>query len=170
MENNNTNGGRNNYPDWESVILPIALIAGLVAFLVLGLGEELIEPEIDNPIEPILRMVASYTASIVEALAIVVIVIGVTRSIVIFVVQNFKSFKSRNEFIKGIQLGLGRTLALGLEFLIAGDILRTAVAPTQHQILRLGAIVLLRTLMNYFLEHEIHQVEADSRLSDISDT
>jgi uncharacterized membrane protein len=88
----------------------------------------------------------------------------------IFVVQNFKSVKSRNEFIKGIQLGLGRTLALGLEFLIAGDILRTAVAPTQHQILRLGAIVLLRTLMNYFLEHEIHQVESDSRLSDISDT
>jgi hypothetical protein len=93
MENNNTNGGRNNYPDWESVILPIALIAGLVAFLVLGLGEELIEPEIDNPIEPILRMVASYTASIVEALAIVVISIGVLRSILIFVVQNFQVFQ-----------------------------------------------------------------------------
>jgi uncharacterized membrane protein len=169
MENNHLNGGRQKSTDWESVILPIALIAGLVAFLVLGLGEELIEPEMENAIEPVLRLIAAYAASIVEGLAILVIALGVLRSISLYLVQNVKAVESRNEFIKAIQLGLGRTLALGLEFLIAGDILRTAVAPTQHQILRLGAIVLLRTLLNYFLEHEIHQVEEDARLSDIRD-
>jgi uncharacterized membrane protein len=169
MENNDFNGGRRKFTDWESVILPIALIAGLVAFLLMGVGEELIEPEVDTALEPVLRSIAAHLASIVEGLAMLVIGIGIVRSISLYLVQTIKRVESRNEFIKAIQLGLGRTLALGLEFLIAGDILRTAVAPTQHQILRLGAIVLLRTLMNFFLEHEIHQVEEDARLSDIRD-
>jgi uncharacterized membrane protein len=169
MDNNHGNGGRQIFVDWEAVILPIALIAGLVAFLILGLGEELIDPEVDTVLEPVLRSIAAHLASIVEGLAMLVISIGVLRSIGLYLVQNVKPVESRNEFVKAIQLGLGRTLALGLEFLIAGDILRTAVAPTQHQILRLGAIVLLRTLMNYFLEHEMHQVEEDARLSDIRD-
>jgi uncharacterized membrane protein len=37
------------------------------------------------------------------------------------------------------------------------DILHTAVVPTRQDILNLGAIVLLRTLLNYFLEREIQQ-------------
>lgn len=46
-----------------------------------------------------------------------------------------------------------------LEFSVASDILRTAVAPMCQDILNLEAIVLLRTLLNYFLEREIRQVE-----------
>jgi uncharacterized membrane protein len=42
---------------------------------------------------------------------------------------------------------------------VASDILRTAVAPTRQDILNLAAIVLLRTLLNYFLEREIEQGE-----------
>jgi len=64
-----------------------------------------------------------------------------------------------------IRLQLGRSLALGLEFTVASDILRTAVVPTRQDIVNLGAIVLLRTLLNYFLEREIKQGE-QSRLSD----
>jgi uncharacterized membrane protein len=60
---------------------------------------------------------------------------------------------------EAIRLKLGRVLALGLEFTVASDILRTAVAPTRQDILNLGAIVLLRTLLNYFLEREIRQGE-----------
>lgn len=58
-----------------------------------------------------------------------------------------------------IRLQLGRSLALGLEFTVASDILRTAVVPTRQDIVNLGAIVLLRTLLNYFLEREIKQGE-----------
>jgi uncharacterized membrane protein len=54
-----------------------------------------------------------------------------------------------------IRLGLGRWLALGLEFELAADILRTAVAPTWNEIGQLAAIVVLRTLLNFFLQKEI---------------
>ncbi|MGH9884729.1 MAG: DUF1622 domain-containing protein, partial [bacterium] len=58
-----------------------------------------------------------------------------------------------------IRLSLGRMLALGLELTIASDILRTAVAPTRADIVNLGAIVLLRTLLNHFLGVEIREQE-----------
>lgn len=54
-----------------------------------------------------------------------------------------------------IRLGFGRYLVLGLEFQLASDILRTAVAPTFEQIGQLAAIAAIRTLLNYFLGREI---------------
>jgi uncharacterized membrane protein len=54
-----------------------------------------------------------------------------------------------------IRLGLGRWLALGLEFELAADILRTAVTPTWNEIGQLAAIVVLRTSLNFFLQKEI---------------
>lgn len=60
-----------------------------------------------------------------------------------------------------MRLRLGRALTLGLEFTLASDILRTAVAPTRQDILTLASITLLRTLLNYFLERKIRQAEAN---------
>jgi uncharacterized membrane protein len=54
-----------------------------------------------------------------------------------------------------IRLDLGRSLALALEFEVGADILRTAVTPTWADILQLGAIILLRTVLNYFLQREL---------------
>jgi uncharacterized membrane protein len=54
-----------------------------------------------------------------------------------------------------IRLYLGNFLALGLEFQIGADILSTAVSPTLDEVLLLGAIVLIRTVLNYFLWKEL---------------
>ena len=56
-----------------------------------------------------------------------------------------------------IRLFLGRYLALGLEFQIGADILSTAVAPTFDDVLLLGAIVVIRTVLNYFLSKELER-------------
>ena len=53
------------------------------------------------------------------------------------------------------RLSLGRWLALGLEFALAADILRTAVAPSWRDIGQLAAIAVLRTGLNFSLEKEI---------------
>jgi uncharacterized membrane protein len=58
-----------------------------------------------------------------------------------------------------VRLSLGRWLALGLEFALGADILRTAVAPTWHEIGQLAAIAVLRTGLNYSLEREIYREE-----------
>lgn len=62
-----------------------------------------------------------------------------------------------------VRLTLGRWLAVGLEFLLAADILRTAVAPTWNEIGQLAAIATLRTGLNYFLGKEIDKEASDER-------
>ena len=63
-----------------------------------------------------------------------------------------------------VRLSLARWLAVSLEFLLAADILRTAVAPTWDEIGKLAAVATLRTLLNYFLEREIqHDERRDAR-------
>ena len=57
------------------------------------------------------------------------------------------------------RLSLGRWLALGLEFAVAADILRTAVAPTWRDIGQPAAIAVLCTGLNYSLEREIAREE-----------
>ena len=46
---------------------------------------------------------------------------------------------------EAVRLGLGRYLALGLEFQLASDVLRTAVAPTLREIGELAAVAAIRT-------------------------
>jgi len=51
---------------------------------------------------------------------------------------------------------LGRAILLGLEFLVAADIIRTvAVAPTLENVLILGLIVLIRTFLSMALQLEL---------------
>jgi uncharacterized membrane protein len=62
-----------------------------------------------------------------------------------------------------IRLRLGRWLTLAIEFELAADILRTAVTPTWNDIGQLAAIVVLRTVLNYFLQREVGKAEAAGR-------
>ncbi|MFZ0916461.1 MAG: DUF1622 domain-containing protein [Candidatus Udaeobacter sp.] len=51
---------------------------------------------------------------------------------------------------------VGRAILLGLEFLIAGDLIRTVVvAPTMQNVAVLGLIVLIRTFLSLSLQLEI---------------
>jgi uncharacterized membrane protein len=144
--------------NWINLILPIALILGLVLLLNLNSGSASpVAPS--TPLEDYLKITAGYIAVGAEIAAGLVIGVGVLIGIVNYVRHFFQASTPQVDATELIRLRLGRILALGLEFTVASDILRTAVAPTRQDILNLGAIVLLRTLLNYFLEHEIQQAE-----------
>lgn len=144
---------------WTQVIMPLALIFGL--FLMLSLNPGQSEPRAvpNNPLEPWLKLLIGYLASGAEIAAALVIGAGIFRSIAVYASTLFSQSERRLNVTEPIRLRLGRILTLGLEFTVAADILRTAVAPTRQDILNLGAIVFLRTLLNYFLELEIRQGE-----------
>ena len=50
---------------------------------------------------------------------------------------------------------LGGYILLGLEFLIAADIIKTVMDPTLDQLAVLGGVVAIRTVLSYFLNKEI---------------
>jgi uncharacterized membrane protein len=52
-------------------------------------------------------------------------------------------------------LGLARWLLLGLEFMLAADIVRTVIAPSWSDIGQLAAIAVIRTFLNFFLERDL---------------
>jgi uncharacterized membrane protein len=56
---------------------------------------------------------------------------------------------------KTIWRRLGMWLLLGLEFELAADIVRTVISPDWVDIGQLGAIALIRTFLNYFLEKDL---------------
>lgn len=53
-------------------------------------------------------------------------------------------------------------MLLGLEFLIASDILKTVLEPTLNELAILGGIVVLRTILSVFLNREIKDLEGES--------
>lgn len=146
-----------------NLLLPLALIVGLVLLLSLNAGQTNTQTA-NEPLETWLKLLVGYLAAGAEIAAALVIGGAVIRSIFNYLRQLFSRSRQHIDSTEVIRLQLGRVLALGLEFTVASDILRTAVAPTRQDILNLGAIVLLRTLLNYFLEREIQQGE-QSRLA-----
>lgn len=110
--------------------------------------------------EDLVRTVTFSLAIAVEGSAAIVIGIA-TLEAVVGALRLFLARPAQPEEHKAaLRLRLGRWLSLALEFLLAADILRTAVAPTWDDIGKLAAIAGLRTLLNFFLEREVQQ-EAD---------
>ena len=60
---------------------------------------------------------------------------------------------------KEIWRRFGTWLLLGLEFALAADIIGSTVSPTWQDIGQLGAIAVIRTFLNYFLEHDLEKAE-----------
>ncbi|WP_442791814.1 DUF1622 domain-containing protein [Mycolicibacterium sp. ND9-15] len=89
---------------------------------------------------------------LVEAAGALVIVIGALIAIVKFFISLLR--RDATEF-SAVRLTLGRFLALGLEFQLASDVLRTAISPSFQEIGKLAAIATIRTALNYFLAKEI---------------
>ena len=103
--------------------------------------------------EELLRDAVAVMVLNVEACGAVVIITGALWAFVRFIWVGVR-LRDTSAFVP-IRLTLGRFLALGLEFQLAGDILTTAVAPTFEEIGKLAAIATIRTALNYFLRKEI---------------
>lgn len=102
--------------------------------------------------ESTLRTVVDVMVRLVEACGAIVIVIGALVAIVKFALSLVR--RDIGEFTS-VRLTLGRFLALGLEFQLASDVLRTAISPSFEEIGKLAAIAAIRTALNYFLAREI---------------
>lgn len=118
-----------------------------------GLGNGV--PVSDLLDEEALRDAIDVLVRLVEAAGALIIFLGAAIGFARFVVAIAR--RRPNGSFVGIRLELGRFLALGLEFQLAGDVLRTAIAPTSEEIGQLAAVAAIRTALNYFLAREIKE-------------
>jgi uncharacterized membrane protein len=115
--------------------------------------------------EEYLKNATLFLSSLAEAAAAVIVAIAVIEAVFgalyLFLPARWRNPEKHHLAEKeDVRLRLGRWLAVALEFLLAADILRTAVAPSWDEIGKLAAIAALRTLLNYFLQQEINRAEA----------
>ena len=87
----------------------------------------------------------------IDTVGVAAIVIGAIYATAVFVRE-----LDASEAYRRYRQSLGRAILLGLEFLVAGDIIRTvAVAPTLPNVTVLGIVVLIRTFLSTALELEL---------------
>lgn len=99
--------------------------------------------------------IAHVIAKIVELSGIAIIALGAFGTLAIFTARMLGS-SDRDEAVANFRSSLGRAILLGLEFLVAADIINTvAVAPTIQSIIVLAGIVIIRTFLSFSLEVEI---------------
>jgi uncharacterized membrane protein len=99
--------------------------------------------------------VMDHVAQAFEGLGAFVLTVGTLWSFLIAGLAWRRSGQARQAY-GVIRQALGGTLLLGLEILVAADLIRTiAVAPTVENVLTLGLIVLIRTFLSFSLEIEI---------------
>jgi uncharacterized membrane protein len=98
---------------------------------------------------------------ICQFLAMVVISTGIIKALKIYLTDVLTAGRSADS-VKASRLELGHSFSLALGFLIGASILKTTLAPTWTDIGQLAAIIAIRTILNYFLLHDI-AVQSESQ-------
>jgi uncharacterized membrane protein len=115
-----------------------------------------------------IKVYIDYIARIIEATGIITIVVGMMLALFkfIFTLQNIKP-----RSYKVLRQELGKSILLGLEILVAGDIIATVVTePTMERVLILAVIILIRTFLSLSIEVEIEGKLPWQRKEDTDDT
>jgi len=95
-------------------------------------------------------MLFGWVVILCQFLALFAIVIGITKGFIIYC-QNIVFNDRATVAFQSSRLAMGYSFSLGLSFLIGASILKTSLAPTWNDIGQLGAIIVLRTILNYLL-------------------
>ncbi len=102
--------------------------------------------------EAAFKAVIEFFVIAVEGIGVGVIVLG---SLLVSW-RYFRGYDAPDAY-RGFRAGLGRAILLGLEFLVAADIIRTvAVDPTLNNLGVLAGIVAIRTFLSFSLDLEIN--------------
>jgi uncharacterized membrane protein len=98
-----------------------------------------------------LRTTVEAAAALFEAAGTVVMTVGALVALVLTLRE-----RDTSSIYKAFRYRLGRAIILGLELLVAADILRTiSTQPTLTEVAILGGIVLIRTFLSFSLEVEL---------------
>lgn len=111
-------------------------------------------------LDTILEGVIAYLVPILELIGVFIVAYGTIKSFIKFIRSGLHSDDTR------LKLDLAETLALSLEFKMAGEILKTVVSHTIEELSILGAVIILRALLTFLIHWEIkmeRQTEHDDR-------
>lgn len=93
---------------------------------------------------------------VMNIVAVLVLICGVVKATVKFI-KNEVSHADKASVLRTIKNDLGAYVLFSLEVLIAADIVESIIKPIFEDIGKLAALVVIRTVISYFLGKEIDQ-------------
>ena len=101
--------------------------------------------------------ILDHISSAIGIVGIAVIIWGLLVALFEFILMEIRRFKRQNicSARENLRHHLGSYLLLGLEILIAADIVHTVYKPTLKDVAILGSIVAIRTILSFFLNKEL---------------
>ena len=104
-------------------------------------------------------------AAVISVTSLLIVTYGALIGIISFLKNEIRRFTGGYSItnIRKLRATFGTYLLLGLEFLIASDILKTVLEPTLNELALLGGIVVLRTILSVFLNKEIKELESEEK-------
>ena len=106
--------------------------------------------------------IIAYIVPLTELLGAAVVTWGSVHGLILLVRRGWRYFQDipLEGSLRDIRIAIGEKMALGLDFFLAGDIIGTIVVPSKETLMILGGIVVIRTVMAYFLAQEIEKKKA----------
>ena len=97
----------------------------------------------------------------ISVISLIIVIYGAIIAFCAFIRNESRRFTGKYSFTatREIRADLGTYLLLGLEFLIASDILKTVLEPSLNELAILGGVVILRTILSIFLNKEIKELQ-----------
>jgi uncharacterized membrane protein len=92
----------------------------------------------------------------IDAVALLVIVVGTIQVLIAVVRLTFRAASGQE--LRDAWLHYARWLVAGLTFQLAADILETSVTSSWQAIGKVGAIAVIRTFLNYFLDKDLAEI------------
>ncbi len=105
----------------------------------------------------------AYIVPCTEFLGAAVVTWGTLHGLILLLRRGWRSVQKLRveESLRDVRIAIGEKMALGLDFFLAGDIIGTIVVPSKETLMILGGIVVIRTVMAYFLAKEIEKKAAE---------
>ena len=104
-----------------------------------------------------LHLVTKDTVIVIDAMALIIVALGTAEAFFAGLRASFPAPASHRR-VREVWQRYGRWLVAGLTFQLAADIIGTSIAPTWEEVGRLGAIAVIRTFLNFFLERDLAEL------------
>jgi uncharacterized membrane protein len=96
------------------------------------------------------------TIVVIDAIAYLIIVIGVARLLVGALRAALGGLPGQEK--RAVWLGFAQVLVAALSFQLAADVIETSISTSWEAIARLGAIAVIRTFLDYFLGRDVSEI------------
>jgi len=106
-------------------------------------------------------VVTEQAVVVIDFMALIVILIGTFEAFIRggWVLVSSRSGHERRD----VWLRYARWLVAGLTFQLAADIIETSITPSWEELAKVGAIAVIRTFLNFFLERDLNEVRERER-------